>query len=555
MPTFRDRVGDLFLSKEKKQYREAAELIVDYVKRGPVNFPPELFAQKLTELDPRYRDLLMRQIQYGQTQGYEASEEERINMLYDSRQMYDNDVVCEAIIDIWTDFGFGLTVEITPRNNDAKEFWNDFWDAPENSYLLSQRAINDLSTRVLRDGDFLFIFFTDTLEGTTTIRRVDSEFIKGGKSKNGVITLPDDASVPVLYRRETNVAGEAKITYYQDWRATDEMVAEVGTPEDGEIAGDAGTFIRALHVAHRQRGSRGWPLLTTGIPWARAYRDFLEDRVAVARAVSMFVDKVIADGGQKATDAIAAKLASTLSTGSDDESNPRPVAGSTWVENKAATRERMPLTTGASDAETDGVALLAQAGLAGRVYAHYLGRGANVYRLATATSMERPLLRAFNRYQLFWSSVWKDVAKHVLMMGEMFAPDFAIDEEYDVDVNMNSVIDVSFDDISKATTALTDLFDRGLIVEPVAAEIGEQLMRVSMQTIGIDDTEEIFELEEEVPEEPEPTDTTNQPPDASTQPPGAVQPPVPPGEEIPPSELSRILKDFSKKVDKMREKV
>lgn len=284
--------------------------------------------------------------------------------------------------------------------------------------------------------------------------------------------------------------------------------------------------------------------MTTGIPWAIAYRDFLKDRVAIARAVSMFVDKVIVDGGEKAINQVANRLASSLSSGGSSETNPRPPAGATWLENKAATRERMDLTTGAQDAETDGVALLAQAGLAGRVYAHYLGRGANVYRLATATSMERPLLRAFNRYQLFWASIWRDLAKYVLMMGEKYAPDFSIDEEYDVDISMNSVIDVSIEDVSKSTTSLTDLYDRSLIETPVAMEIGEQLMRVIMQTIGIDDIEDIFsKAEEEIPETPEdeenPTDN--------------IPPPVPPGEEEPPdNEVEEAAKRFVRLLNKKR---
>jgi hypothetical protein len=105
--------------------------------------------------------------------------------------------------------------------------------------------------------------------------------------------------------------------------------------------------------------------------------------------------------------------------------------------------------------------------------------------------METPTLRAFNRYQLFWSSVWQDMATYVLQAAVEFGG--AKITDFTVDVSTDAVIDVAIDDIQKAATSLNDMFDRGLIQDVVAGRIAEQLMRVVVETIGIGDTEEIFD--------------------------------------------------------------
>jgi hypothetical protein len=535
------KIGKWRIGKQAEldQMQQATAMLIEYVKQGPGHYPPEVLIGSLKELDSRTIDLLLRQLQYGSTSvfQYQATEEDRLMSVYSSRRMHDNDPIAEACLRIWTDFGFGLKLSITPENDNAKDFWDAFWKADENSYLLSQRKIHELSIRVLRDGDFLFVLFTNTLDGTSRIRIVQTEQIKGGSSKNGIIAMPEDALIPVLYRREITKDGLSKIIYYRDWLATDEMVAEVGKPEDGEIEETTGTQIRAIHVAHNPHDMRGWPLLTTGLPWLQAYKEFLQDRAAVAKAINMYVDKIKAEGGQKAIDAIASKLQSAYVTGGSSETNPTPTAGSTWLENTMATRERLPMGSGASDAEIDGTSILAQAGAAASIYPHYVGRGANVYRLATSESMELPLLKAMNRYQLFWASVWEDVAKYVLRAGEQFGGQ-AFDEDYAVRVFMNSIITISTEDIARAGQTLYDAFDRGLVEEAVAAEITEQILRQDLQTIGVDNIDDIMATEPEAVPEPE---VPEAPPE--------VTPPVPPGEELPaivPATTEAFDKEFKR---------
>ena len=518
MPSLTERFKNSFfknelneLEKQKADMRFVTDLMLEGYYKGPRVAKIDEVISQLKEIDSQYIDLILRRLKYGQGTTYKASEQDRLYYVDSSRRMYDNDVIVEAIIDMWNDFGFGLNIEIIPKNDNAKVFWKDFWTSKQNSYVLSQREIHNMSTLVLRDGDCLLVFFTNTVDGTTSIRLVESDFIRGGEQENGIICLKDDAMVPVVYQREIQNGGTSEITYFLDWRQDDfnsNSMEELNP--SGVFLDAAGTKVRGMLLAHRMRGRRGWPLMTTGIPWSIAYRDFTQDMAAVAKAVNMYIDKLVVDSGQSAIDQVVARLQSSQATGDMHDRNPKPPAGSTWVENKAVTRERMPLSTGASESDTIGSSLLGQAGLAGRVYPHWLGKG-EAYRLATATAMEQPVLRAFNRYQLFWSSSWRDVAKYVLQAGEDYgSQNFGGD--YAVDVNTDSIINTSTEDIVRATSSLLDSYREGLIPQPVAMIIVEQLQRVCLQTIGIDNVGSLFQdAEKEIAKTPVVAPTTSVP--------------------------------------------
>ena len=206
----------------------------------------------------------------------------------------------------------------------------------------------------------------------------------------------------------------------------------------------------------------------------RTYRDFLQDRRAIARAVATYVDKISAKGGSRAIDTIRRNLESALtSVSATMETNPPPVAGSTWLENEALERTRMPLATGAGDAEIDGNALIAQAGLAGGIYPHWLGRG-EAFRLATATAMETPTFRKFRRYQLWWADVWEEMAKAVIALWERAAGGEA--GEFTVNVNSGAILEK---DVAVISKALADLGDRGYVPKPEAMQIALGLLDVA----------------------------------------------------------------------------
>lgn len=492
------------LKGERDKLRKAADVFVEAYSMGPRIYPPEMLVSRLQEMDSRYLDLMTRQIQQSTSWGvgYALTEQDRVRMVDQSRRFFDNDPVTSTVVGVWTDFGFGLRLTVSPRGKESEKAWRAFWTSTKNSYLINDRRLHELSNQLLVDGDYLLLFFISKVDGSTIMRLVPTEQIKGGSSGNGLVCNPDDDREVLFYRREWSRDGKANkgdvsVAYYPDFRATEEDLKTINL-DDEEAGGsifDAGeqTEVKAMLVSMNTHGSpRGWPLMSTGFPWSSAYKQLLEDRAAVARAVAMYVDKIKADGGQRAIDQISQKIRSTLTqSGSQTlERNPRPTAGSTWIENESADRERMPLSTGAGDAQTDGVMLLSMATSVARIYPHWLGHG-DAYRLATASAMERPTLRAFNRYQLFWSSVWSDVAKIVFTAWSTYGGHRII-KDMEIDVSTDSVITANMAEVAAMLDAVIKVASVGLLDQGDAMAVIDQMVRLGLQALGVSNVDEII---------------------------------------------------------------
>lgn len=510
--TWRTVLADFLLGEEKQKLAEAANIFVDAYLQGPLVVTPDEIIGRLSEMDSHYLDLIARRMQYDTAFSagfYVPKEEDRMRLVDLSRRMYDNDPITQAIIDTWTDFAFGLNVEITPRDEAARLIWDAFWQATINSYILSTDNIHNLSVDVLKDGDLLMIFFISTIDGSVTIRTIPTQELKGGAKGDGIVTLPDDNKVILYYRREYPATDGTtpRAVYYRDWRATDGQIerfrATQGNnfPPSGEVIADEErqafidentrkTKVVAMLVAPRPFSRRGKPLLSAGMDWSIAYRDFMQDRLAVSKAVATYVDKLKVKGGSRAIDMVRSRLESTLnSSGGGVERNPPPPSGSTWLENDAIERSRFSLQTGAVDAEKDGASLLAMAGIAGRMYAHWLGRGES-FRLATASAMETPTLRAFNRYQLFWSAIFGNMVKIVLKAAEDFGG--MRFSTYDADFSTDAILTPDMQAINELLKTIQSLVTDGLIDLPTGTELVQTLVELSMQNIGIKEASEIF---------------------------------------------------------------
>jgi len=513
MPTLRNRVTKFLLGPQVKQIELMANMMQETYQRLPAALQsPEMIAKTFKEMDPHMLDMMLRMQQSAMIYPTVSDEASRIATVNESRSLYMWDVVTQNIIDLWTDYGFGSKLELKSLDERAQKILDAFFTAEQNQYILGQRQLADLSTQLLTDGEFYFVIYVGKGKGSIpTIRTIPTEQIKE------VITNPDDAKVPLFYKRVwSDVGGSQTTLYYRDWRvgsddegAVAKVLAakpEIATSRAENKSKDAAeesakakghkvtakeleayaTDVFVLPVTFRAQNLRGWPLMTAGAPWSRAYKNFLQDRAAVSKAVAMFVDKIKVKGGSIALNDMMGRLNSSLTTGSGNlETNPAPVAGSTWGENESLDRSRMPLTTGAGDAEKDGAPLLAMAGLAGRVFSHYLGRG-EAYRLATATAMEQPVLRAFNRYRRFWDSVWQDVAIIALNSA-------GYDGDKSIIVVSDPLIQMDVEAISTFTSSVTELYDRQAVTPDQMESVANVIMGAGLRAIGVTDVGSVLE--------------------------------------------------------------
>lgn len=485
----RKTFANFFLKPELDRLRALTESAVNDWRMVPylqARDPQELINQ-LAEVDSRLVDMLVRQIR---DYSADTSETFRLQIVKECRSLYLNDPVTQFAVELWTDYAFSESPDLTAVDKAAQETWNEFWQADRNAPILGERKLHKRSEDLLSDGELFFVVFASKSDGQSTVRMIPTEQIKG------IVRDPSDSSVVLYYKREsTGADGFPDTVYYKDWHATDEQLARAKLPTDAKRAEDLQqeTDVEILHAAFREVSGRGWPLATASVDWTREYKQFLQNRAAVARAAATFVEKIKAKTGQRGLDAMKRALGTSL-TGSNDafERNPPPVAGSTWLENDAVERSWMNRPTNSGDAEVDGTSILTQAGLGYKLYPHYLGKG-DAFRLATATSMEGPTLKSFNRYQAFWSSVWKDLFKIVVGFAEEYSgKSFS---SHEATVSIDRILTLSIEDVTAELDNVTSLFDRGIIDQPTAERLSTTLIRTGFEAMGIQGVNEMFDVQ------------------------------------------------------------
>jgi len=509
MPTFREQVANLIggdaRTREIERFQaEAREAVQALVETRRYVMSPESMLRSLGEMDNRLIDLLLAQrgnlrLIPTADRAQMWGENDRLAAVADSRWMYHFDVMVWRAVQMWTDFGFGQHVGVTPADEALTETWEEFWTARRNRPVIGQRKVHTLSSTLLVDGEFFLVFYVSTLDGTCTIRRLSTDRIAEIKTDR------DDPDVKLYYVQHT-ANGQV---WYPDWQATEAQLETIPLPDGARRADEMrdNTHVVAMHVALEEENGRGWPQLWRALDWARAYKDFLQNRASVAAAVAMYVDKLKVKGNQRAVDNVIDRLQSHFARAADAglDRNPTPPAGSAWVENEALSRERMPLTTGAGDAQTDGMTIAAQFASGAGIPLHYLNRSDAMQNRAVAKESSRPWYEQIQRYQAFWVDVLADVVEVVGRMaaeygkhkGDDFSAEIVLDSPFDNDIGE---IVSALDAVSSATSA-------GVL----PAEIGEratvELARELLSALGVRNVDGVLYPEDEaVPDDEPPAD-------------------------------------------------
>ena len=270
MATIRQRLADALMGDEKRKLQEAYSLIYDAYLEGPYQLPPEMLIQQLQEMDSAVLYDMVQNLLYDKIGSFsygKDTEAERVRAVDESRRAFRVDVLTQWIIWLWTNFGFGEQIQVLPEDAGAAAWWDEFWTADRNAPVLAADELQKLSETVLKDGEtFLTYFFA--LDGLATLRTIDTKEIVE------IITHPEDAAVPLWYKRMWIEGSVTKTMYYPDWRAFVNSSVEKKSgarilntdllPKDALNANSmqALTNVCIQHVAHnRKEGIRGWPLM------------------------------------------------------------------------------------------------------------------------------------------------------------------------------------------------------------------------------------------------------------------------------------------------------
>ena len=389
--------------------------------------------------------------------GQVISSAERKSNILTSRLYEAKDPLAKQAIRLWTDYSFGSGMTWATDKDKAKKVLESFWNAKANRKVLSAQGQRKSSNKLLIDGEVFYALFLGG-NGQSTIRYIDPLEI------TEIITNPEDAEDVRFYKREwLTQQSKQQTTYYRDW-----------TNSKGEPAKDAkGNSVQATdralvyHVAYNTTGQRGNPLLLPALDWIKQYRRFLASRVAIMLALARFAWKVKVQGGQTAVTATKTVIDGEL-----------PAAGSTAIENMGADMQPIKTDSSARNAYDDGRMLKLQVCAAVGIPEQYFGDIATG-NLATAKTVELPLLKMFQSYQKVWADVYKDINEIILDHERVSPGDWYVDMDFPA---------IAPEDVAQVAEAIVGIL--GVIPELAYAHDVKQL---ALMTLGINDPDEVLD--------------------------------------------------------------
>lgn len=374
-----------------------------------------------------------------------------------SRLYYTKDPLARQAIRLWTDYTFGSGMTWQVEEESTQKALKGFWDAKANQSVLSARGQRKSSDKLLVDGEIFFAVFLGS-KGEAKIRRIDPLEI------TEIITNPDDVEDVRFYKREwTDSQSKAHVTIYRSFNnpkgegVKDSLGADVKHNDDAFV----------YHLTYNTIGQRGNPLLLPALDWIKQYRRFLASRVAVMLALARFAWKAKTKGGQTAVDSIKA-------TYQDKE----VAAGSVIVENFGSDMQPIKTDSGASNAYQDGRMLKLQVAAAVGIPEQYFG-DISIGNLATAKTVELPMMKMFQSYQAVWSDAFKDIDELVLEHNGVSEDKWYVDRDFPA---------IAPADVAQIAESLA------LILQNLP-QLGDSpdVLQVALMALGINDPAEVLD--------------------------------------------------------------
>ena len=331
-----------------------------------------------------------------------------------ARVMYLKNPIVKRGVEVQRLYVWGQGMSVIAHDPEIQAVINAFNDDVKNQVELTShqaRMHKEIEQQVT--GNTFFVFFVNNLTGAIRVRSIPFEEIVD------IICDPEDAKTPWYYARSWSqtsfdtsggaISTTTKRAYYPDWRYN--PVAKPQTINNAPVMWNA-------PVHHLKTGSfANWRFgiseIYAAIDWARAYKEFLEDWASIVRAYRKFAFQLTTPGGKSGIAAAKAKLGTTLASGGTGaETNPPPVAGSTFIAGDGVNLTPVR-TSGATVAAEDGRRLLLMVAAATGLPETFFG-DVSVGTLATASSMDRPTELMMVDRQTLWKDEHQAIYEFVL---------------------------------------------------------------------------------------------------------------------------------------------
>lgn len=399
-------------------------------------------------------------------------------MILRSKIFYYNNPLAGNWVNLTTQFTFGEGISIpTCKDKDITEIIQDFWNNPDNKKCLTSfQAYQLLSNKLQYEGNLFFMLFDDE-EGDVRVRVLNTEDVQD------IICDDDDRNRPLFYKvavkqrkydfRNHSFENPAdKTVYYADIQNADPL--RYGVPPNN-LAQD----VRIYHVKINAdiNDKFGVPELYRGLDWMQAHKDMSSDMATFVRALSQFAWKMKVKGGQTKVNSIRDALATKSSL-----SNIANSVGRTRIENEGADMQSIPTPTGGVKNMSDGLEKmnLMVCAAAGIPY-HYFGDPSSG-NLATAKTMELPLIRKFVTYQKLWESIFTTILDYQIdrkiALG-LLSGSYSIDQKTNrevIETTLERTLDIDFppileEDLNTYADAMSKAKTSKLVGKKLAATL------------------------------------------------------------------------------------
>lgn len=316
---------------------------------------------------------------------------------------------------------WGQGVSITAKANgdeaseqDVNAVVQGFLDDAGTKRVLSSAAAHETCERTLStDGQMFFALYTDPLYGRVQPRSVPLAEVED------IICNPDDRSEPWYYKRTSwgteilpvglgaAASREVRRTVYHP-AATYQPKSKPRTIDGNLVRWDA----PIMHLAVNRLD--GWKFgigdAYAAIPWARAYKDFLEDWLRLAKALSRFAWRAQAKGRNK--DQVRAKL--SQAPAAQPLTGAPQYAGATYIAPEGQGLEAIPKAGATIDSDSGRPAAAMVASGMGLPVTMLLGDPGVTGARATAETLDTPTERTMEGRQNVWADFLRSLIDYVI---------------------------------------------------------------------------------------------------------------------------------------------
>lgn len=420
---------------------------------------------------------------------------------------YYNNPLAGHWVQLTTSFVFGEGISI-PKAKEPKiqEIIDSFWENKDNKKVLTGFVSQQLLCNKLQYEGNLFFLLYDNDAGDVVVRILDTLEIAD------IINQAEDRNRPNFYkvkvcRKEYNYSSdswELSDISYKYFPDIDNWNYETfGVPLNK--LGDARVYHVKINCDINDKF--GVPELYRGLDWIKAHKTMSEDLATLIKSLSKWAWEKKVKGSPAQVRSIAGNLSAKT-----DLSSIQNTVGRTHVSNQGLDLKSVDVNTGGVNITIDGMRQMKlMVCAASGLFEHYYG-DPSTGNLATAKTMEAPMVRKFAIYQSLWRSIFEDILQYQIdkkiSVGSLSGTEI-IDlktNRVSYETPLDRTLDIDFppiieEDLESMARALGTAKDKGLIGKELAA----QLFMLAANVNNIDEEIEkvLAEIEERKKEQQE----------------------------------------------------